>query len=46
MGKAQGAAVASGEIIAFVDQDNEIIGKDWLRKLVKPFSNPEILGCP
>lgn len=45
MGKAQGAAVASGEIIAFVDQDNEIIGKDWLRKLVKPFSNPEILGC-
>jgi len=45
MGKAQGVAVASGEIIAFVDQDNELIGKNWLKKLVKPFENPEILGC-
>ncbi len=45
MGKAQGAAVASGEIIAFVDQDNELIGKGWLKKLTRPFENPEILGC-
>lgn len=44
MGKAQGAEVATGEIIAFVDQDNELIGKDWLKKIVMPFENPEILG--
>ncbi len=45
MGKAQGVAAAFGEIIAFVDQDNELIGKNWLRNMVAPLENPEILGC-
>ena len=30
-GKARGARAAKGEILAFVDSDNVLIGSDWLR---------------
>ena len=41
MGKSQGAEKAKGEIIAFVDQDNKLIGKDCLKELVYPLIKDE-----
>lgn len=35
-GKSLGIQKAKGEIIVLLDSDNEIIKKDWLRKMVKP----------
>lgn len=46
MGKTQGVAVATGEIIAMVDQDNELIGKDWLLNMIEPFlQDTQIFGA-
>ena len=45
MGKAQGVKKAKGEIIAFVDQDNKLIGKSWLKEMVYPLmKDKEIFG--
>ncbi len=45
MGKAQGVKKSSGEIIAFIDQDNKLIGEDCLNELVFPLINDkEIFG--
>jgi len=45
MGKAQGVKKASGEIIAFIDQDNKLIDNDCLKNLVYPLINDkEIFG--
>lgn len=35
-GKSIGIEKAKGEIIVLLDSDNEIIKKDWLRKMVRP----------
>lgn len=43
-GKADGIAAAHGEILCFVDSDNEIIGTDWLRRMLAPFAEPEIFA--
>lgn len=43
-GKAVGVEAASNEIIALIDSDNVLDGKDWLRRMVEPFSDPEIAG--
>jgi len=34
---------AKGEILIFVDTDNILIGKDWLKKALKPFEDKEII---
>lgn len=44
MGKDQAFRLAKNEIVAFVDQDNELIGKDWLKEMVKPFLNEKDLA--
>lgn len=43
-GKAVGVEAASNEIIALIDSDNVLDGKDWLRRMTQPFDNPEITG--
>lgn len=43
--KSLGIQRAKGEIIALLDSDNEIIKKDWLRKMVKPLiQDPTLFG--
>ncbi len=41
-GKAVGIDAAKGEIIALIDSDNILDGKDWLAQMVLPFENPDI----
>lgn len=43
-GKAVGAKVAKNEIIAFIDSDNILPSPDWLKKMVKPFEDKEIVA--
>jgi glycosyltransferase involved in cell wall biosynthesis len=43
-GKAVGLKYASGEIIAFIDSDNELPGVNWLQKMTAPFADPEIFA--
>jgi glycosyltransferase involved in cell wall biosynthesis len=43
-GKACGAAAAKGEILAFVDSDNVLVGDDWLRRMTAPFSDAEVVS--
>lgn len=43
-GKAVGVEAASNEIIAPTDGDNVLDGKDWLRRMVEPFADPEFVG--
>jgi len=46
MGKDQAVRVAKHELIAFVDQDNELQGKQWIREMIKPLmKDKEIFGC-
>ncbi len=43
-GKAVGIKYAQNEIIAFIDSDNILPEKNWLKKMVEPFSDSEIIG--
>jgi glycosyltransferase involved in cell wall biosynthesis len=43
-GKAVGMRSASGEILAFVDSDNTLVGDDWLRRMTRPFDDPEVVS--
>lgn len=43
-GKAVGAKTAKNKIIAFIDSDNILPSKGWLKKMVKPFEDREIIG--
>jgi glycosyltransferase involved in cell wall biosynthesis len=44
-GKAVGMKHATGEYVIMVDADNVIIGKDWLRRMIKPLvEDPELFG--
>ena len=38
-GKAVGAMIANGEIVAFIDSDNVLTSKDWLMKMIEPLKN-------
>jgi glycosyltransferase involved in cell wall biosynthesis len=44
-GKAVGIKHATGEIIAFIDSDNILPSKDWLRRMVEPFQDEEITAA-
>jgi hypothetical protein len=43
-GKARGARAARGEILAFVDSDNVLVGRDWLQRMTTPFDDPAIVS--
>ena len=43
-GKAVGVSAARGEILAFVDSDNVLVGRDWTARMVAPFADPEIVS--
>jgi glycosyltransferase involved in cell wall biosynthesis len=44
-GKAVGVKHASGEIIALIDSDNILPERDWLSRMMVPFSDHEITGA-
>ena len=43
-GKAVGLKHAKNDIIAFIDSDNILPDKDWLKRMVEPFNDPEIVA--
>jgi glycosyltransferase involved in cell wall biosynthesis len=43
-GKAVGVRSARGEFIALIDSDNILPQVDWLRRMVAPLTDPEIVG--
>jgi len=43
-GKAVGVKKAEGDIIALIDSDNILPDTDWLKKMVEPFEDDEIVG--
>ncbi len=43
-GKAVGLEAAENEIVAFVDSDNLLDGKNWLRRMTEPFNDPGIVA--
>lgn len=43
-GKACGLKAAKNEVVALIDSDNYLPGKDWFKKMVEPFEDPEIIG--
>ncbi|MFA5175675.1 MAG: glycosyltransferase family 2 protein [Candidatus Nanoarchaeia archaeon] len=42
--RVQGIKQSKGEILCYVDADNFILDKGWLKKMVKPFEDKEITG--
>lgn len=43
-GKAVALKHARGEFVALIDSDNILPDKNWLRRMIEPFSDPEIIG--
>jgi len=44
-GKSIGILNSHGEVIVLMDSDNEIVKKDWLKKMVRPLiQNPDLFG--
>ena len=44
-GKAAGVREAKNEIVALIDSDNVLPDRNWLRQMVHPFSDPEIVAA-
>lgn len=42
-GKAAALKAASSEIICFIDSDNVLEGEDWLKRMVEPFADKDII---
>lgn len=43
-GKAAGLKAANNEIICLIDSDNYLPDKNWLKRMIEPFFDPEIIG--
>ena len=43
-GKAVGVRNSHNELIALIDSDNTLPDNQWLKKMVKPFEDPDIFG--
>ncbi|HTV74553.1 MAG TPA: glycosyltransferase [Candidatus Acidoferrales bacterium] len=43
-GKAAALRAARNDIVALIDSDNIIVGRDWFRRMVAPFEEPSIVG--
>jgi len=44
MSKDMGVDSSRGEIVIFLDHDNIIIGKDWLKKIIYPFEDEKVMA--
>ena len=44
-GKDQGVNRSKGEFIVFLDHDNILLGKNWLKEMLSPFSNKSVMAC-
>lgn len=40
-----GAEQAKGELIVYMGSDNRLSDKRWIKKMIKPFQNPDIIGA-
>lgn len=43
-GKAVGIREARGELLCSIDSDNVLVGTDWLRRMLEPFEDPEVIS--
>ncbi|MGE5691559.1 MAG: glycosyltransferase family 2 protein [Pseudomonadota bacterium] len=43
-GKAVGVRAATGDLVLMVDSDNVLVGDDWLRRMVRPLEDPEVIS--
>ncbi|MBU0929980.1 MAG: glycosyltransferase family 2 protein [Nanoarchaeota archaeon] len=43
--RVQGIKESKGEILCFLDADNFLLDKEWLKKMIKPFEDKEIIGA-
>jgi glycosyltransferase involved in cell wall biosynthesis len=43
-GKAVGVRAAGGDLVLMIDSDNVLVGSDWLRRMVVPFDDPEVIS--
>lgn len=43
-GKAAGVRAARNDVVALVDSDNLLEGDDWLRRMVAPFADPDVVA--
>ena len=43
-GKTAGIKAAKGDLIALVDSDNILPDSEWLKKMLEPFADPEIIA--
>jgi len=44
-GKAVGLRVATGELVAFIDSDNILPSREWLKEMIKPFERRDVVGA-
>jgi glycosyltransferase involved in cell wall biosynthesis len=43
-GKAVGIRAAEGDLVLMVDSDNILVGPDWLRRMVAPFGEEDVIS--
>jgi glycosyltransferase involved in cell wall biosynthesis len=43
-GKAVGINAAGGELVLMIDSDNVLVGHDWLRRMIRPFEDPDVIS--
>jgi glycosyltransferase involved in cell wall biosynthesis len=44
-GKAVGLRAAAGDLLLSLDSDNVVVGSDWLRRMVEPFFDPDVVAA-
>jgi glycosyltransferase involved in cell wall biosynthesis len=44
-GKAVGFKAAEGDLLLSLDSDNVVVGSDWLRRMVEPFGDPDVMSA-
>jgi glycosyltransferase involved in cell wall biosynthesis len=43
-GKAVGIRAAQRDLVLMIDSDNVLVGRDWLRRMVVPFEDPDVIS--
>jgi glycosyltransferase involved in cell wall biosynthesis len=44
-GKAVGIHAATGDLICSIDSDNIVVGRDWMRRMTRPFEDAEVIAA-